>query len=125
VRLAQLGSVAYVDAVLLHYRLSDGQITAQSNRRKIAMDNLLAMEKVAASHPQLCLAHPRRLRAAFAERHLDLADAASEDEPMLAIKHVLKSARFGGFRPAQLRVLGRVLAPAPVLAAYRRINRVP
>jgi len=119
VTLSRLGEVAFVDKPLLDYRLSDSQMTSPKKAKTLAIARLNAMDKIAREHPDLASRMVRELQRLRARANADAADAFCEEEPRVAISHLLASLRDGYFSARQLRTVAKLMLPRFALEAYR------
>lgn len=120
-RLSRLGAAAFVAKTLLHYRLSDTQMSSpKNNPQRVAQGRLKAVEKLSREHADLARLQAAELNRLRARIHLDAADAFCEDDRRAAMSHLWASLRLGHLSASQCRTLVKLLAPRFVIEAYRR-----
>lgn len=123
--LAELGSFAFVDAPLIDYRRSAGQISAPAHRARSALDALRATRMVMDGRIDLVRSFPGRVRATMGARHAAVADALSEASRLSALRHLLWSLVYSGPSLYHARIAARTLAPRTLIERVRRSRGRP
>ena len=121
VSVARHGGVAFIVEPLLEYRLSPHQMSRAASL--VAVNNLRSLEHVISQEPELARQEAPRVRAALAARHRAVAAVLSESERLSAARHLWTAFRLGGASAADVRTLVKVVLPARILRALRRMRR--
>jgi glycosyltransferase involved in cell wall biosynthesis len=120
IRVSRLGRFAYLDTPLIRYRYSEDQLSDAKHTGQIAMDAIKAMEIMRRKDPELYRQHKGRFRQRIGNCYLSAANAVLEDNKWVAWGHFVRSLAHGVFKPACLRVLGKLLLPRSVIDLRRR-----
>ncbi|HYW04924.1 MAG TPA: glycosyltransferase [Gammaproteobacteria bacterium] len=119
-RVARVGSLAYVDSPLLGYRYGANQMSADTHlaRQRAALIRLL--DKLVRRDPHLPRRQPQVFRCRIGEALIAAAHEHAETQPGAALRYLARAARLGYLPPRTLRVFARMLLPRAVLEARRR-----
>ena len=121
VRVARVGSVAYLDIPLLRYRRSDSQISSSPH---MTLDSLQVARKIYARDPALRAWQPTAVIRQLGSLHLQAAYALAETEPWHATR-LLASSVFV-YRTASaltFRTIVRIVMPGKILSLMRSLRK--
>jgi glycosyltransferase involved in cell wall biosynthesis len=112
VRVARLGPVAFIDAPLLDYRLSPGQMSSPRNRVRSYVDIVQVAERICLRDPALFLRERQRFCADIGQFCLDAADALADEHSAASLHMLARSVlRYRILQEQSLRVLIKALTP--------------
>ena len=114
-KLASLGSFAYVDRATLGYRYSDDQLSADANLLRLRLAILRVITDLGRRDPAYVASHPAEYGRRLAECHFGVAVAASDEQPSLALRHVWHTLRRGHLDARMPRVFVKALLPRSIL----------
>lgn len=124
VRAARTGPFAYVDRSLLRYRLSSTQMSHAAAGGRIALETTAILGKIQRADPAFYAAHRAVFRARIGQSLILAAEGVAAHDRRKAFTLLLNGLRGYPTCPHGPRVLARILAPAWIVAAVRRIKRV-
>lgn len=119
IRMSRVGCFGFIDRPLLKYRFSDNQMSGSRNRIGLALDIVQVIEKALEVDPSLYNLKHQEFRKCLGDGYLDAADALVDEQPLDAIKMMIKSFLFGVFNLRLLKVFVKSFVPIPVLRWIR------
>lgn len=123
VRVARFGPIGFVEAPLLRYRLSAGQV---SFSEEAPLDSVHVAEQILDRDPGLRARHPREARALMGDLYADAATAGiASHHRWAALRFLAKSAiRYGKVDQGAARLFLKILLPAALLELFRDLLEV-
>lgn len=123
IRLARLARFGYVDAPLLEYRLSPGQMSHLAGNHLMQLETARILEGIRRSDPELARRVDATLRRRIAESLVHAADAVAVKSRRGALRLLLESARHQLLVGASAVVVGRMVIPPALVPALKHLSR--
>ncbi len=119
-RMCRLGPAAYLDRPLLKYRYSEAQLSAPRNTAQLALDTIIAMDKLRRMDSALFQRHRFQFRRRIGTCHLQAANALLETDKPRAIGQLMRSMLHGIVNLTSLKVIVKLMLPRRILAWRRQ-----
>ncbi|MFZ5892914.1 MAG: glycosyltransferase family 2 protein [Myxococcota bacterium] len=123
-RLAELGSMALIDAPLLRYRCHPGQMSGDSNSAQAARSGLEVLSLQLAEHPERVAGMEEAIHKSLASHHASIAYSLAEEERLQALGHLLQALRFDRKQANFGRNLARIMAGHAGLGLLRQLRGI-
>jgi glycosyltransferase involved in cell wall biosynthesis len=121
-RVCHCGPAAYVDRPLLKYRYSESQLSSPRNTAQLALDTIIAMDKLRVRDNVLFQRYWLRFQRRIGICHLQAANALVDSDKPRAVWELMRSMLHGIFNVMSLKVIAKVILPRRILV-WRRRNR--
>jgi len=122
-RMARLTQYAYVDASLLRYRRSDGQMSRANSGERMQLEGIRILEKLRDGDP---LAYARLhpvIRQRVAESHIGAADAIGAADRVRALRLLFRGVRIRFLAGPAALALGRIVTTPTFVQTAKHVLR--
>jgi glycosyltransferase involved in cell wall biosynthesis len=123
VRVARLGKFAYLQQRLLHYRLSDAQLSGAKHRAQAMRDIVKVFEIIRQQNPDINAITQERFARELAQARIWAADAEAENSGYEALGYLVKALPQGFTQKLWFVTLAKCLLPAQLRCLTRALRR--
>ncbi len=125
-RLARLASFGYLDAPLLRYRISPGQMSHVNSGERMQLETVQILERIERGDPEAAVRLKRVLRLRVAESYFSAAEAVGNEDRGQAIGLMVRGLKTRVLVRPAARALARIMVPAAMVPGIKRLmNAVP
>ena len=123
VRASRVGAFGYLEAALLDYRLSPGQMSGGKNARRSALEILGIVERIYREDPALVARDGAALRRYLAEFSRDAAETYADDHLVETLRFLGRSLRYEPIpRVDTLKLFVKALLPQALISRFRQLK---
>ena len=124
VRMARLAEFAFVDAPLLRYRRSDGQMSRVHAGERMQLEGIRILQKLRHDDPEAYARLTPVIRRRFAESHIAAADEIGATDRSRALGHIYQGLRWKFLAGPAALAFGRIITTPALVQTIKHALRI-